>query len=102
MPQKEWSAIYHSEVFNDLQALSMVDATRVIRVIESSLLLDPISVGISVESVLKDSRLFKTDEFHIIYQVDTKCAQVYVLAIRHESGLAGSRGQKAKTHMKVG
>ncbi|HDY7901157.1 MULTISPECIES: type II toxin-antitoxin system RelE family toxin [Vibrio] len=101
MPQA-WTALYHSEVFNDLQALGRIDAARVMRVIESSLLSNPLNVGNSAGPALKGCRLFKTDEFHILYQLDVNHVQVYVLAIRQESGLSGCGGQKAKTHLEVG
>ncbi|MEJ3634420.1 type II toxin-antitoxin system RelE family toxin [Vibrio vulnificus] len=101
MPQA-WTALYHSEVFNDLQALGGIDAARVMRVIESSLLSNPLNVGNSAGSALKGCRLFKTDEFHILYQLDVNRVHVYVLVIRQESGLSGCGGQKAKTHLEVG
>lgn len=101
MPQA-WTAVYHSEVFNDLQALGKIDAARVMRVIESSLLSNPLKVGISAEPALKGCRLFKIDEFHILYQLDVNHVQVCVLAIRQESGISGCVGQKARTHLKVG
>ncbi|MCR9297315.1 hypothetical protein NB466_00310 [Vibrio fluvialis] len=101
MPQA-WNAVYHSEVFNDLQALGKLNAVRVMRVIESSLLSNPLNVGISAEPALQGCRLFKTDEFHILYQLDENQRQLYILAIRQESGLSGCGGQKAKTHLEVG
>jgi len=97
-----WTAVYHSDVFNDLQAIGKVNAARVMKVIESSLVPDPSNVGISAEPALPGCRLLKTDEFHILYQLDVNHAQVYVLAIRQESGLSGCGGQKAKTHREVG
>jgi len=101
MPQA-WTAVYHSDVFNDLQAMAKIDAAKALRIIESSLIPDPFNVGISAEPALQGCRLLKSDEFHILYQLIASRGQVYVLAIRKESGLPGCGGQKAKTHLEVG
>lgn len=101
MPQA-WTAVYHSDVFNDLQAMAKIDAAKVLKIIESSLIPDPSSVGVPAEPALPGCRLFKTDDFHILYQLVAHRAQVYVLAIRQETGLSGCGGQKAKTHHEVG
>lgn len=97
-----WTAIYHSDVFNDLQSMAKIDAAKVLKIIESSLILEPSCVGISVEPALPNCRLLKSDDFHILYQLVANRAQVYVLAIRQETGLFGCGGQKAETHREVG
>jgi|GEM_PF-3142938 len=101
MPQA-WTAVYHSEVFNDLQGMAKINAAKVLKIIESSLIPNPFNVGISAEPALPGCHLFKSDDFHVLYQLVANRAQVYVLAIRQETGLHGCGGQKAKTHLVVG
>lgn len=98
MESQAWIALFHSEVFNDFRDLGEINAAKILKIIESSLILDPNNVGVSVEPVLACCRLFKTDEFHILYQLIPNNAQVYVLAIRRECGLSGYGDRKTKTH----
>lgn len=97
-----WTAVYHSDVLNDLQAMAKIDAAKVLKIIESSLIPDPCSIYIPLGTTLPGCRLFKSDDFHILYQLAADCAQVYVLAIRQETGLSGCGGQKQRTHREVG
>ena len=101
MPQA-WIAVYHSDVFNDLQTIGKINAARILKVIESSLIPDPLTGGVSAEPALPGCYLFKINDYHILYQLDVNHAEVYVLAIRQETGLSGYSGQKAKTHREVG
>tara|TARA_Y100001951_G_C11297611_1_gene276787 strand:- start:10268 stop:10576 length:309 start_codon:yes stop_codon:yes gene_type:complete len=101
MPQT-WTAVYHSDVFNDLQAIGKINAARVLKVIESSLVPDPSDVGVTAGPALPGCYLFKIDDYHILYQLDVNHAEVYVLAIRQESGLSSCGGQIVKTHREVG
>ena len=64
-----WTAVYHSDVFNDLQEIAKIDAAKVLKIVESSLIPDRSSVGISVEPALLSCRLLKSDDFHILYQL---------------------------------
>ena len=98
-----WTAVYHSDVFNDLQYLGKINASKILKIIESKLIPDPSGVDVSEETAIPGCHFFKFDDFHIVYQLDANRAEFYILVIRQETGLSDdNNGQKAKTHHKVG
>lgn len=102
--QNAWSAVYHNEVRSDLEGMGRINASRALKLIESQLLTDPVNVGASAAPAIAGCRLLKTGDFHVLYQLDIKKHEVYVVAVRQESGVAGNiSSQKQKTHLdKVG
>ena len=98
-----WKAVYNKEVFHDLERLETSEAGRALKIVECQLLIDPLNLGVSLETNLPGCRLFKYEDFQYLYQVDTNRSEVYILVIRQESGLSSfDESQKAKTHQEVG
>lgn len=94
---KAWRGVFHTGVISDLQSLGKISAGRVLKIIEASVMKDP-SLGGLLGPEAPGCRLFKSDGFHILYQLDDRRSLVFVLAVRQESG----NGQKVKTHREVG
>ena len=101
MPQA-WIATYHADVIKDLEHLGKSDVDRVMKIIDSLIVADPMDAGLALEPALTGCRLVKVDDFHVLYQLDVNRFQLFVLAVRKESGVSDQGEQKAKTHQKVG
>jgi mRNA interferase RelE/StbE len=76
---------YHRSVKDDLDKLDNYSKSRIKRVMEAKLLIDPINTGELLKGNLKGFRKLKVGDYRIVYKVSEK--EIHILGIRHRKDI---------------
>lgn len=72
---------YHKTLKEDLNKLDKFSRSRIRKVIESRLLIDPIKYGQLLKGTLKGFRKLRVGDYGVVYKVVKK--EIIILCIRH-------------------
>ncbi len=76
-----WTVILHPEVESDLRSLGKANAQKIVKVLEGRIALgEPDKLGKQLSRELAGYRRIRTGHLRIIYKVDGKKIQVFVIA----------------------
>ena len=83
---------YHRAVKDDLGKLDKYSRSRIKRVMETRLLMDPINNGELLKGNLKGYRKLRVGDYRIVYKVYD--AEIRVLGIRHRKDIYAILGNR--------
>jgi len=76
---------YHRSVKDDLEKLDNYTGSRIKKVLETRLLVEPINAGELLKGNLKGFRKFRVGDYRIVYKVSGN--EIHILGIRHRKDI---------------
>lgn len=77
------SVIWDKRAFLDLRAISLKDAERIVKKVESHLAIDPINLGKVLSGKLRGLHCYRVGDYRVIYELQKQKLVIIVVKVGH-------------------